>query len=215
MTPAKFKNMIMGNRYDVDHAFGPQCWDVFAYFAYYFGLPINTYCALTNRVCDLWNLREQYQYYNYFDYVYSPGELKNGDWCIWDKGSKSHPESHIALYMDGHEVGQNQPYPYVTEKLTDFSDIMGAFRPRVWTESRKGYAESFSKDFEHVYACGYPLHLRMGGDTSFDSLVVMQKGERVTCWGYYHTDDRGRRWLYVNYKNLTGFACMDYLYKVY
>lgn len=216
MTPQKFASMTMGKRYDMDGAYGAQCWDYFRYFLYYFNIPVDSYCAITQYVCDLWALRDQYGYYNFFDYITDPGELKNGDWIIWPrKEGTSHPASHIAMYLNRHEVGQNQPHPYVTEEVTSFYDMLGAFRPRIWTEGKKGYAEFFSQDFAHVYACGYPLHLRAGGDISFDSLTVMPKGERVQCYGYYHKDDRGRIWLYVTYKNITGFACMDYLYKVY
>lgn len=217
MTPKEFRDSTIGKRYDFDNypASNPyQCIDYFNKCINDLKIPVSIYCAITGYVCDLWRLKDQYGYYQYFGYISNPKSLINGDWCIWDRGSgSSHYKSHIAMYFDGKELGQNQPYNYVTEKETTF-DIMGALRPKFWTQPEKGYAEYFSKDFTHVYACGYPLHLRAGGETSFQSLCVMNKGERVQCYGYYHIDKMKRTWLYVTYKNMVGFACMDYLYKI-
>jgi len=216
MTPKEFRDKTIGHSYDFDN-YPPgnkyQCIDYFNKGIIDLHIPVDIYCALSGYVRDLWYLRDQYGYYNYFDYITDSGQLKNGDWCIWDFGS-SHKKSHVAMYYDGMELGQNQPYTYVTEKQTTF-DILGAFRPKNWTQPRRGYADGFSKDFAHTYGCGYPLHLRTGGAVTYPSICVMNKGDKVTCYGYYHKEDNGRIWLYVTYKNLTGFACMDYLYKMY
>ena len=74
--------------------------------------------------------------WNSVDYIYNANELINGDWVFWDKGS-SHPSGHVAMYYDGKELGQNQPYNYVTEKSTIW-DIMGALRPKFWVQPKKG-----------------------------------------------------------------------------
>ena len=134
MTPLQWRDMTIGKQYDIDGAYGPQCWDYFAYFVKYFGLPISTYCALTKKACDLWRLKDQYGYSTYFEYITDPSKLQIGDWVIWDIGS-SHPDSHIAMFMSSNggpvELGQNQGYPYVTEKTTTW-DMLGAFRFRSW-----------------------------------------------------------------------------------
>ena len=213
MTPEKFRNDVIGKSFDVDHAYGPQCWDLFAYMLYSLRIPVSAYCALTGYVCDLWRLRWQYLYSDYFDFIERPDDLNTGDWAIWDRGSASHPSSHIAMYYHGEELGQNQGYPYVTEKETDFSDMLGALRPKFWDIPEKGYAEFFDTKYAGRYTCTHPLNLRAGGDTSYVSYTVMLRGSEVICYGYYHEDARGRIWLYVTYKNLTGFACMDYLKK--
>lgn len=216
MTPQEFRDKTIGKRYDFDNfpGYNPyQCIDYFNKGIIDLKIPVSILCAITGYVCDLWRLKDQYSYGQYFHYIYEPKELKNGDWCIWDRGS-SHALSHIAMYFNGKELGQNQPHPYVTEKETTF-DIMGALRPKNWSQPARGYAEGYNKDFAHVYGCGYPLHLRTGGETSYTSLCVMSKDSRVQCWGYYHKDKTGRIWLYVTYGNLTGFACMNYLYKIY
>lgn len=133
MTPKQWRDMTIGKKYDIDGAYGAQCWDYFAYFVQYFKIPVSTYCSLTGYVCDLWRLRNQYGYSTYFDYITDPAKLQPGDWVIWDKGS-SHPYSHIAMYMQGQiELGQNQGEPYVTEKKTTF-DMLGAFRFKNWSD---------------------------------------------------------------------------------
>lgn len=132
MTPEKWRDMTIGKSYDIDGAYGAQCWDYFAYFVKYFNLPISTYCSLTGYVCDLWRLRNQYGYSTYFDYITDPAKLRPGDWVIWDKGS-SHPYSHIAMFIHNMELGQNQGAAYVTEKATTW-DMLGAFRFKNWSE---------------------------------------------------------------------------------
>ena len=135
MSPEDWRADTIGKAIDVDgypSGNSYQCWDYFAYFVKVFGLNVSTYCALTGYVCDLWRLKDQYKYYSVFDYV-NPGEpLRNGDWCFWDKGSaSSHNFSHVAMYFNGLELGQNQGAPYVTDKSTTW-DIMGALRLKAW-----------------------------------------------------------------------------------
>lgn len=212
MTPREFRDAVLGKRFDVDN-FPPsnpyQCFDLFAYCLMILNIPVDTYCAITGYISDLWKLRDQYGYYQYFDYIYDAKQLINGDWCFWDRGNSSHPSGHVCMYYDGKALGQNQPYNYVTEKNTTW-DIMGALRPKFWEQPKKGYAEKYDFDMAGTYVCAYPLHLRTGGHITYPSLCVMNKGEKVQCYGYYH-DENGRLWLYVTYKNMVGFACMDYL----
>lgn len=212
MTPREFRDAVLGKRFDVDN-FPPsnpyQCFDLFSYCLIVLGIPVDTYCAITGYVSDLWKLRDQYGYYQYFDYIYDAKQLINGDWCFWERGNSSHPSGHVCMYYDGKALGQNQPYPYVTEKNTTW-DIMGALRPKFWKQPKKGYAEKYDFNMAGTYTCAYPLHIRTGGHITYPSLCVMNKGDKVQCYGYYH-DENGRLWLYVTYKNMVGFACMDYL----
>ena len=131
MTPKQWRNMTIGKTYDIDGAYGAQCWDYFAYFVQYMSLNVSTFCALTGYVCDLWRLKDKYGYDKYFDYVQPGDKLQNGDWCFWDKGS-SHNASHVAMYYDGQELGQNQGSPTVTQKNTTW-DVMGALRLKTWS----------------------------------------------------------------------------------
>ena len=183
-------------------------------------MPISTYCALTGYVCDLWRLRDKYGYSAYFEYITRPEDLRPGDWCFWDRGAaSSHNKSHVALYMLRNgtpvELGQNQGYPYVTEKTTTW-DIMGALRPLSWGDYERGYAELYDAEkYGGQYQTMAPLNIRTGGAVSYHSLGIIPKYEKVMCWGFAHWDEvRKSTWLYVTWRNVTGFVCADYLMRV-
>ena len=151
MTPKQYRDEVIGKTFDEDHAYGAQCWDLFENFIKRFNLGVSAYCSITKLACDLWVLRDKYNYSAVFDYIYDPKDLKDGDWCIWNRGSKSHPSSHIAMYMSPNvELGQNQGHPYVTEKTTDFSDIMGALRWKGWASIPYGASDITIND--HSYS---------------------------------------------------------------
>lgn len=142
MTPFEWKNMTLGKSYDEDKAYGFQCWDYFQAFIKYFKLPVSAYCALTGYVCDLWRLKDQYGYSQFFEYITNPLELHDGDWVFFDRGCKSHPSSHVCMYFAPDiELGQNQGSACVTEKKTTFSDMMGALRFRNWSEIALGASD--------------------------------------------------------------------------
>lgn len=212
MTPEDIYNRYIGMSLDFDNfpKSNPfQCWDFMKAVFIALDIPVNTYCALTGYVADLWKLKDQYYYWQYFTYIYGADSLQNGDIVFWDIGS-SHPLSHVAMYYNGQELGQNQSRRYVTLEHTTW-DILGALRPKAWTKKEKGYAESFDPDIAGKYRTTANLHLRTGGSTDYDSICVMPKGTTVQCYGYYHTEKSGRIWLYVTYANYVGFACMEYL----
>ena len=138
-TPDEFRRATLGKAIDMDGYPVPnknQCWDLYDYFLVQNAIPVSAYCSLTGYVCDLWRLKDKYGYDKYFDYIYDPKDLQQGDWCFWDRGS-SHNYSHVAMFMYDQqtgqpvELGQNQGYPYVTEKQTTW-DIMGALRWKGW-----------------------------------------------------------------------------------
>lgn len=212
MTPKEFRDKVIGKKIDVDNypKSNPyQCYDLYAYCNRLLGISVNTYCAITGYVCDLWRLKDQYGYSAYFDYIYNVSELVNGDWCFWDKGS-SHPLSHVAMFYNNIELGQNQGSPWVTEKRTTW-DIMGALRPKFWKAPEQGYAEYYDPDIAGVYSCKAPLNLRTGGGIEYPSIEVMKKGDKVNCYGYYHKDSKGEYWLYVTHGTAVGFANIRYL----
>lgn len=56
------------------------------------------------------------------------------------------------------------------------------------------------------------LSLRAGAGTGKTELVRMKPGEKVQCYGYY-TEISGVKWLYIVYKEITGFSSSKYLRK--
>ena len=134
LTPQQWYNMTYGQGYNVDGAYGNQCWDYFAYFVKYFGLGLNVHCANTGYVGDLWDLRNTYGYSKHFEFITSSSKLQNGDWVIWPRGSSACPYSHVAMYWNGAAVGQNQGgRMYVCTANIQFSQMAGAFRWKGWS----------------------------------------------------------------------------------
>lgn len=142
MTPFEWKSLTLGKSYNTDGAYGYQCWDYFDAFIRYFKLNVSTYCALTGYVCDLWRLKDRYGYGKYFDFITDPHALRDGDWVIFDRGSKSHNYSHVCMFFSPNiELGQNQGFAYVTEKATNFDDMLGALRFKGWSTIAVGASD--------------------------------------------------------------------------
>lgn len=71
-------------------------------------------------------------YAKYFYFV-SRNELRNGDWVMWARGSGSHPHSHIAMYYNGKEFGENQGGNRQFRLINGhFGDALGGFRWKGW-----------------------------------------------------------------------------------
>ena len=73
-------------------------------------------------------------------------------------------------------------------------------------------AESFDKSIAGKYRVTTALYLRVGAGKDKGALAVMPEGAEVQNYGYF-TEANGRRWLYVAYKDLVGFASWAYLKK--
>ena len=132
-TPYAFYLKHNGETNDFDHSHGPQCVDSFKLFCHEADLPV---VATGNGWADgYWIYKNKHGFAKNFEYIYDPKDFRNGDWVIWKQGSKSHPKSHIAMYLDGKEFGQSgfTPPKKFTLKKTDFSDALGALRWKAWT----------------------------------------------------------------------------------
>ena len=163
MNPRQWYEQTIGKSYDTDGAYGAQCWDYFDYFCRRIGFTGSRKCASTGYAGDLWLLRDAdgYNYSSAFDYIYNPGDFKDGDWIFWDK--------HVAMYYLGMEVGQNQySKPYVTAIQLNKNGILGAMRWRGWCTSTVpyGYAETVIN--------GHSYHIRRM--TGTDKITVLSAG---------------------------------------
>lgn len=74
----------------------------------------------------------------YFDKV-SPNNLQDGDWAIWEYGSRPYPYSHIAMFRKdngngtGIFLGQNQARDKkFTQVSISYSGIIGGLRPKIY-----------------------------------------------------------------------------------
>ena len=65
-------------------------------------------------------------------------------------------------------------------------------------------AASYSKSIAGIYKTKSRLNLRKGANTSKPIILVMPKGSKVTCYGYYTSGVNGLKWYYVSYKDSKG-----------
>ena len=110
MTYEQFKNNVMWKAFDIDKAFGNQCWDGYAYYCMNLGVPF-AYCTSSGFVKDIWNDRGRNGILNYFDEVQV---MQAGDIAVFTENNWT-PYSHIAIFdhdagdgVGGYFLGQNQ-----------------------------------------------------------------------------------------------------------
>lgn len=233
LTMDQFYKKYNGKAIDYDGAYGVQCVDGFRLLCMELGIPGK---ATPNNWADgYWIYRNDLGYSKYFNYITDYKQLKNGDVVIWKQKSRSHPSSHIAIYYNGKEFGQNQGGNRAfCLKATDFSDICGALRPKVWASSSgsaaptvkpvekvaTGKAKSFNNKLTGTYkvTAKAGLWLRNAAGTNQAKMVLMPLNTKVNCYGYYSSVS-GVNWYYViatvGGVKYTGFCCAKtYLKKV-
>ena len=230
LTMDQFYKKYNGKAIDYDGAYGVQCVDGFRLLCMELGIPGK---ATPNNWADgYWIYRNDLGFNKYFNYITDYKQLKNGDVTIWKRGSKSHSSSHIALYYNGREFGQNQGGNRAfCLKATDFSDICGALRPKVWATSGSttpatkpvekvatGKAKSFNNKLTGTYkvTAKAGLWLRNAAGTNQAKMVLMPLNTKVNCYGYYSSVS-GVNWYYViatvGGVKYTGFCSSQYLTK--
>ena len=110
MSYQNFKNQVIGKGFDVDKAYGNQCWDGYAYYCMYLGVPFAN-CTSSGYVKDIWLNRHANGMDKYFDEV---SVMQPGDIAVF-KESAYTPYSHVAIFdhdardgVGGYFLGQNQ-----------------------------------------------------------------------------------------------------------
>lgn len=166
-TPTDFYNAYNGKAIDYDGAYGVQCVDGFKVFCHWAGIPVKP--TLNNWANGYWIYRDTQGFSEWFDYIYDASQLKDGDWCIWDKGS-SNSLSHIAMYYKGQYFGERQGGNNEFRLIPLKNDIMGALRWKGWTNTmalKKGLNYiSFEGADLAVYRApeGYDLFMLSAGE---------------------------------------------------
>lgn len=157
-TPETFVSEYMGKWVDDDGAYGAQCVDGLRTGCKYLGIPAiptpnnwaDGYWTCLNADGTPSASTEQWQK-KYFDKIRSTADFKDGDWVIWARGSGSHPSSHVAMFYKGQEFGENQGGTGAfCLKNTNFSDALGALRPKAWGMTVPAYDSDLTIN-EHLY----------------------------------------------------------------
>lgn len=104
-----FKAQVLGKGFDLDGAYGAQCFDGYAQYCKFLGVSYAS-CTTSGYVKDIWNNRHSNGILNYFDEV---TEMEPGDIAVF-KEAPATPYSHIAIFdsdidgVNGRFLGQNQ-----------------------------------------------------------------------------------------------------------
>lgn len=140
-TPHEYFLEVINRKFDEDGAAGYQCVDGFKHFCRTvvgYNISRLSICNPSGYAYSIWNNVESLGLDKYFTKV-ATNEMVDGDWAIWNKGSKSCPWGHVAMFRKdngngtGIFLGQNQNgRPEYTQSNIYYSGMIGALRPKVY-----------------------------------------------------------------------------------
>ena len=140
ISPQEFVNITKGKAYDVDgypKKQPYQCVDGIAEFCVLVYGEHNFTCG-NGWAYGLWTCYGTNGVEKYFN-QHPFSEAKEGDWVIWNKGSKDAPTSHVAMYskkIDNTHIeayGQNQNgKKYFNFANVSTNGILGVLRPKIY-----------------------------------------------------------------------------------
>lgn len=147
-TPHQYYLDVIGKKFDEDGVYGCQCVDGFKHFCRTqvgYNVSHTTICNPTGFACSIWDNYKSLGFDKYFDKV-APNDMVDGDWAIWDKGARSCPKSHVAMFRKdngngtGVFLGENQlGHPEFTQCNIYYDGLRGAFRPKIYEQSSNEY----------------------------------------------------------------------------
>lgn len=140
----EWRDATLGNGYDVDNAWGNQCWDFCALLWYQYGLRLITKPGGNGTAQDCWLVSRAANAVPPFEAVYNKQEIKRGDVIVLGS-TYGGGTGHIAFADEDYNgtdrmdlLGQNQgqgslaPSNIATLNIGRF---LGAFRNTDWDES--------------------------------------------------------------------------------
>lgn len=213
MSYQDFKNTHLGNGYDIDGWFSFQCWDFYAEYCNWLGVPYAN-CTDSGYAKDLWTQRHSNGILNYFDEV---EVMQPGDVAIFDV-TPSTPYSHVAIFDSdagngyGNFLGQNQGAPEGVTNIVALpysATFATAFRPKqsnntaVVTNNSEpsSVVSGMKKDEYFIDVSAYQpgdltdicnasgtrnTIIKVTEGTGWLSPVATQQTNTSNCVGYYH-----------------------------
>ena len=134
-----YKTQVLGRAFNIDGAYGAQCWDGYAHYCRYLGYPFAN-CTKSGYVKDIWNNRRTNGMLNNFTEVTL---MQPGDIAVFKEVAGVTPYSHIAIFDHdagggyGWFLGQNQGGAngaYNLVKLPYSATFDTAFRPKCFVQ---------------------------------------------------------------------------------
>lgn len=207
--PQEFYDATIGKSFDMDGAYGAQCWDLFDYFCRKQGVTCSRYCSLTGYAGDLYKLRYTYGYDKFFEFFY-PKNAVRGDWYFSDR--------HVAMvwdvYADGSVLllGQNQGgKKWTTLKTYKLADALGMMRWKGWIEM--GFDDFFGQRAETENIINAHAN-----DFTYDNAK-----DYLAKKGGYKAYIKSLGGVFAKYADFTGkvksiselYDCLDYVWGLY
>lgn len=145
--PHEFFLSVIGKGFDTD-GYGYQCVAGFKVFCRqllglnYYGKKICYGGNPTGYSNRIWYNFDSLGLGAYFDKV-SPNHLEDGDWAVWEYGSRPCPYSHISMFRKdngngtGIFLGQNQARDKkFTQVSISYSGLLGGLRPKIYHQPK-------------------------------------------------------------------------------
>ena len=143
-----WKNATLNNGYDVDSAYGCQCWDFAAEFWYNVGFPQGYPHITQSSAYTMWQLREENASYNgttYFDLIYNLDDVKQGDVMVFNQFS-ANPYGHVGFADEDYS--------------TWYSNNPGSYEFPILSENNQGIPDPAGGAYVNVH--GYDTRLFLG-----------------------------------------------------
>lgn len=99
----EYRTSRLGTYRDIDGCYGPQCWDGYADYCIWLGVPYAN-CTVTNFVRDIWEQRNTNGMLRYFDEV-PFDQCRPGDIIVFRPRGLT-PYSHIGIVASTNQGGQ-------------------------------------------------------------------------------------------------------------
>lgn len=174
-TAKSFYEKYNGQAFDYDKAYGVQCVDGARLWMDYF-LGSSIPCS-GGWASGYWTGNRAWFKSKGCTEITSPSNLRNGDLVIWNRGSASHPSSHVAMYYNGQEFGQNQGGNRgFCLKSTNFNDMAGAFRSSNCVQESTSGTSSSGEAVDQI--------LHVGSHVKFPSRMKVTKINKAKNWAY-------------------------------
>lgn len=208
-----FQNEVLGLGVDIDGSFGWQCWDGYARYCLWLGVPFAN-CTASGYVKDIWEQRHSNGMLDHFDEV---EVMDEGDIAVFMECDVT-PVSHIAIFagdIDGSQgwfLGQNQggePGPngggvFNLVAMPYYALYPTAFRPKGEAIPVNELKEEVAQIMDNHEAPFYPetatftvgdtpINVRRAPSLDGEIVAVYEPGQTVTYDSKGSAD--GYRWI--------------------
>ena len=216
-SPQQYCNEVLGKRFDEDGQYGCQCVDAFKHFCRTqvgYDISHTTICNPTGFATSIWDNFYSLGLDKYFDQV-PWSAMEDGDWAIWDLGSRSCPDSHIAMFRRDNDcgkgifLGQNQlEHPEFTQVNIYYDGLRGGMRPKIY------HPEPTPTPTDNLYKTLGTMYLRREPNLKANHVLVREMtddgkrnatSDNPNAWAVYragtiftalekYTEEDGRVW---------------------